>query len=46
MVARLQPAAIAVIERFFGSKLQHDRSSKVDAMPVRSRSGYDAETIV
>jgi hypothetical protein len=26
MVARLQPAAIAVIERFLGSKLQHDHS--------------------
>jgi len=35
MVARLQPAAITVIERFFGSKLQHDHSSISDSMGVR-----------
>jgi hypothetical protein len=30
MVARLEPAAIPVIEHFFGSKLQHDHSSTSD----------------
>ncbi len=32
VVARLQPAAIAVIECFLGSKLQHDHSSISDSM--------------
>jgi hypothetical protein len=45
MVARLQPAAIAVIERFFGSKLQHAHSSIADAMDARFGNGYGAETI-
>src|SRR5882724_610797 len=35
VVARLQPAAIAVIERLFGSKLQHDHSSISDSMGAR-----------
>jgi len=45
VMARLQPAAIAVIERFLGSKLQHDRSSTADSMAVRFENGYGAETI-
>jgi hypothetical protein len=37
VVTRLQPAMIALIERFFGSKLQHDPSATVDWIaPVRS----------
>jgi hypothetical protein len=45
MVARLQPATIAVIERFFGSELQHAHSSIADAMDARFGNGYGAETI-
>jgi hypothetical protein len=37
MVARLQPAVIAVIERLFGSKLQHAYSLIADAMDIRFR---------
>jgi len=35
VVTRLQPAVIALIERFLGSKLQHDRSSS--AVSFRGR---------
>ena len=45
VMARLQPAEIAVIERFPGSKLQHDRSSTADSMGVRIGNGYGVETI-
>jgi hypothetical protein len=41
-MARLQPAKIAVIERFVGSKLQHNRSSTLDSMGVRFGNGYGA----
>ena len=43
VVARLQPSAIAVIERFLGSKLQHNRSSTADSVGVRFEHGYGAE---
>jgi hypothetical protein len=46
VMACLQPAAIAVIERFFGSKLQHDRSSTTDSMGVRFGNGYGAESMI
>jgi hypothetical protein len=46
VMARLQPAAIAAIERFLGSKLQHNRSSTADSMGVRFGNRYGAETIV
>jgi len=46
VVARLQPAAIVVTERFLGSKLQHDRSSTTDPMGVRFGNGYGAESVV
>jgi hypothetical protein len=45
VVARLQPAVIAVIERFLGSKLQHDLSSTAGAIDIRFRKGYGVETI-
>jgi len=45
MVARLQPATVAVVECLFGSKLQHDRSSIADAVDIRFENGYGAETI-
>jgi hypothetical protein len=45
VVARLQPAAIAVIERFFGSKLQHDHPSIFGRGRMRFENGYGAETI-
>ena len=45
VMARLQPAEIAVIERFLGSKLQHDHYSTTDAIVVRFGNGYGAEPI-
>jgi hypothetical protein len=45
VMAGLEPSAIAVIERFFGSKLQHDHSSTTDSMGVRLGNGYGAESI-
>src|SRR6266702_3418342 len=45
VVARLQPAAVAVIERLFGSKLQHDHSPIADAVDIRCGKGYGAEAI-
>jgi hypothetical protein len=40
VVARLQPAAIAVIERFLGTKLQHDHSPIADTTDVHFGNGY------
>jgi hypothetical protein len=45
VVTRLQPAEIAVIERFLGSKLQHNRSPTADAMSTRFGNSYGVETI-
>jgi hypothetical protein len=45
VMARLQPAAITVIEALFGSKLQHNRSPTSDSMGVRFGIGYGAESI-
>jgi len=45
VVARFQPSEIAVIERFFGSKLQHDHSSTADPVSVRFGNSYVAESI-
>jgi hypothetical protein len=44
VVARLQSAVVAMIERFSGSKLQHNCSSIADAMD-RFENGYGVETI-
>jgi hypothetical protein len=45
VMARLQPAEITMIERFFGSKLQHCHYSMTDPMGVRFGNGYGAEPI-